>query len=173
MKRSGALNKALLIESSGHLIAGTLCTRLNDDYWPIDIEGAGFLKRGALLIGLRYPVTCEGYPLLMELESLDGYFDAMRISPGVAKVFRMQDTGDIAHLTDTCSLRFHGDTLHIITGGIDNRPGVSLLFQQHPEGGGADCGHYAYDTRQEAILHARYAQAHIHENRDRGSNWFQ
>ena len=39
---------------------------------PINVEAAEFRADGRLLLGLRYPVTAEGHPILVELDDVDG-----------------------------------------------------------------------------------------------------
>ncbi|MDP8945950.1 MAG: hypothetical protein M3N03_08475, partial [Actinomycetota bacterium] len=44
---------------------------VREDDYPINIEGADFRESGTLLLGLRFPTTAEGYPILVELEGID------------------------------------------------------------------------------------------------------
>ncbi|HPO13121.1 MAG TPA: hypothetical protein PLI09_06715 [Candidatus Hydrogenedentes bacterium] len=116
--------------------------RIKNDDWPLNIEGGDFLPNGVLLLGLRYPVSREGHPLLMEIEHIDGFFSASTELPRVSKVRIIENVGKREQLTGIRSLRCHENMIHTITGSIDSRPEVSLLLQVHPEGEDADCAHY-------------------------------
>ena len=41
---------------------------VREDDYPINIEGAAFRDNGNLLLGLRFPTTAEGRPILIELQ---------------------------------------------------------------------------------------------------------
>lgn len=115
--------------------------RLHEGDWPLNIEGADFLDSGSLLIGLRYPVTRAGHPLLVKIEHVDSLFTASP-APRVAGIHVVENVGDAAELTGIRSLRCHGGAFHIITGAIDGRAGVSLVLRQHPTGASANCAQY-------------------------------
>ena len=51
---------------------------------PLNIEGAAFDDRGGLVLGLRFPVTASGQPIIVELQEVKGAFR----SPGWWPVVR-------------------------------------------------------------------------------------
>lgn len=116
--------------------------RIKNDDWPLNIEGGDFLPNGVLLLGLRYPVSREGHPLLVEIEHIDGLFSASSELPRISGVRIIENVGKKEQLTGIRSLRCRENMFHIITGSIDSRPEVSLLLQVHPDGEDADCAHY-------------------------------
>src|SRR5215213_9754639 len=48
---------------------------VREDDYPINIEGAAFRNNGNLLLGLRFPTTAEGHPILVELEGIENLFE--------------------------------------------------------------------------------------------------
>ena len=42
--------------------------------YPINVEGAAFLADGTILLGLRFPVSAEGLPILVGLEGIERLF---------------------------------------------------------------------------------------------------
>jgi hypothetical protein len=47
---------------------------LEGDY-PNNIEGTAFRPDGTLLLGLRFPTTADGRPILIELEGVERLFE--------------------------------------------------------------------------------------------------
>jgi hypothetical protein len=117
--------------------------RLKDSDWALNIEGADFLDNGSLLIGLRYPVTRDGHPILIEVANYEGFFEPTIPAPKAARVWIVENVGGPTQLTGVRSLRNQNGKIHFISGSIDSRVDVSLLLQQHPEGEAADCAHYS------------------------------
>ena len=92
-----------------------------DDH-PINVEGATFLPNGHLLLGLRYPTTADGHPILVEVERIDALFEGEQ--PRVASVWIITDTGASDAPAGVRELDARGAAIHVITGDLDN-PGVS------------------------------------------------
>ncbi len=51
-------------------------TRLAEDDLPVNVEAAAFTPAGTVLLGLRYPMTAEGEPILVELAGVADMFAA-------------------------------------------------------------------------------------------------
>ncbi len=60
---------------------------------PINVEAAEFRADGRLLLGLRYPVTADGHPILVEAHDIDALFDAPDAVPGCGHVWVLEDVG--------------------------------------------------------------------------------
>lgn len=88
---------------------------------PINVEGAAFLPNGHILLGLRYPTTATGHPILIELERLDALFEGA--DPRIAAVWIIDNIGTKAAPTGIRELDARGASIHILTGDLDN-PGV-------------------------------------------------
>ena len=108
-----------------------------DDY-PLNIEGAGFRENGNLLLGLRFPTTAEGLPILTELEGIDRLFAADDALPEVAGFWTADAVGrggEIAGVRDLALLKTEtGEELHLVTGNVDSRDRQSVLIQDYPAG---------------------------------------
>ena len=108
-----------------------LHNRIRETDWPINLEGADFTETGTLLIGFRYPVSREGHPVLIEIENMDNLFQVPITAPNVKKIYILNTIGSKENLTGIRSLHRDHGKWHVITGGIDGRPEVSLLLQEH------------------------------------------
>ena len=84
---------------------------VREDDYPINIEGAAFRENGTLLLGLRFPTTAEGRPILVELEGIDRLFDPDGDLPEVRGFWTVDAVGkggeiagvrDLALLTAVC-----------------------------------------------------------------------
>ena len=111
---------------------------VREDDYPINIEGAAFRSNGTLLLGLRFPVSADGCPILIELEGIERLFEPDEELPEV-KGFWVVDAvgrgGDIAGVRDLALLpSAEGDELHLVTGNVDSRDKQSVLVQDYPGG---------------------------------------
>jgi hypothetical protein len=100
---------------------------------PINVEGATFRAAGTLLLGLRYPVSVEGRPLLVELEGVERLFDGGDPPTVVATwiVDAVGRDGDMAGVRDLSAV---GDDIHLVTGNLDSRPKNSVVLHDYPGG---------------------------------------
>jgi hypothetical protein len=111
---------------------------VREDDYPINVEGAAFRENGNLLLGLRFPTTAEGRPLLIELEGIDRLFDADDSLPKVSGFWTADavgENGEIAGVRDLALLKTEtGEELHLVTGNVDSRDKLSVLIQDYPGG---------------------------------------
>jgi len=100
-----------------------------DDY-PINIEGAAFRENGILLLGLRFPTTAEGRPILVELEGIHRLFHPDGALPEVRGFWTADAVGkrgEIAGVRDLALLEAgEGEELHLVTGNVDSRDKESV-----------------------------------------------
>ena len=106
--------------------------------YPINIEGAAFRDNGNLLLGLRFPTSAEGHPILIELEGIERLFDESDSLPEVSgfwTVAAVGEGGGIAGVRDLALLGTDsGEELHLVTGNVDSRDKDSVLIQDYPGG---------------------------------------
>jgi hypothetical protein len=119
---------------------------VRDDDYPINVEGAAFRESGALILGLRFPVSAEGYPVLVELEGIERLFKPGDEQPEV-RGFWVVDAvgreGDIAGVRDLAVLPTgRGGELHLVTGNVDSRDRDSVLIQDYPGGHNTVATHF-------------------------------
>ena len=110
---------------------------LTDDA-PVNIEGATFLPDGKLLLGLRFPTTADGHPLLVEVADVDVLFDGG--TPQCGTVWSL----DVGSRERPLGIRAM-DGEHVIVGSLDARGKDSVLLVDHPEAGEAGCAHWRRD----------------------------
>jgi len=113
---------------------------------PINIEGAAFLRSGALLLGLRYPVTAKGQPILVELENAEGLFASRRAGPIISRVRFLENVGGLTGPTGIRAVRRVADDIHVITGNLDSATATrtSLVLAAHADGHRAKSAHRAF-----------------------------
>ena len=118
----------------------TWAQRIHPDDRPINLEAATFLPSGTLLLGLRYPVTRRGQPILVELGHPDALFHDGE-QPEIRSL-RVLDVGSLEEPRGIRALESVKDEVHAITGNLDSDPEESLLIRDHPEGTrAASCHH--------------------------------
>jgi hypothetical protein len=114
--------------------------RLAEDDLPINVEGATFLPDGALLLGLRFPTTADGRPLLVELPDVDALFAGE--TPSCRSVWWLEPDG--APGGPPLGVRAL-DGEHVVLGSLDALGKDSALVAAHPEAGEAGCRHVRHD----------------------------
>ncbi len=113
--------------------------RLGDH--PINVEGAAFTARGTLLIGLRWPVTVTGEPILVELAGVPELFEGGELSVAGAYVLAGLGPGPLG-VRALCA-RDDG-RVDVVTGSIDALDKGSVLLDAHPQARDATCRHWRF-----------------------------
>ena len=132
----GALIEATIERGStgGKAWAGLV----REDDYPINFEGAAFREDGTLLLGLRFPVSADGHPVLAELEGIERLFEPGDELPeilGFWVVDAVGREGDIAGVRDLALIATaEGEELHLVTGNVDSRDKGSVLIRDYPGG---------------------------------------
>jgi len=86
---------------------------------PLNVEGAAFDDQGGLVLGLRFPVTASGQPIIVELEELNGAFGSAGWWPVVRAIRVLTGAGSPRAPVGIRDLELSGDDLHVLVGGID------------------------------------------------------
>lgn len=115
--------------------------QLADSDHPINIEGAAFTAKGTLLIGLRWPVTSAGEPLIVELSGIPDLFAGGDVL--VSGVYPLTEAGQGPLGVRALSARADG-TFDVVIGSIDAVDKGSILLDAHPETRDATCRHYRF-----------------------------
>jgi hypothetical protein len=111
---------------------------------PLNVEAAAFTPTGTLLLGLRFPVTDKGEPILVELAGVAGMFDH-RSWPRVVGVYALTGVTPAGALTGFRALSACGDGSYVaVIGSIDALGKGSVLLDDHPEGGDVTCRHVRF-----------------------------
>ncbi|CAN5291173.1 hypothetical protein BH24ACT19_BH24ACT19_17650 [soil metagenome] len=114
--------------------------------WPLNIEGATFRPGGSLLIGLRFPMSADGRPILVDVEGIERLFEKGDSKPEVKGFWTVDAVGRDGELAGFRDLTYVGDELHAITGDVDSSQSQSLLIEDYP------CGRDTVSTHWRATL---------------------
>lgn len=107
----------------------------------LNIEGFDFLNDGSALVGLRYPVTAEGTPLLLHMTGLVERFEDPAVPIRVEGPWTIRDAGTPDRPRGIRALRRdERGRLHVATGSLERSPGI--LLRDHPKGAGDGTGEH-------------------------------
>lgn len=115
------------------------------DDLPINVEGAAFRDGGALLLGLRFPTSADGLPLLVEVADVDELFAEDDPPPRCGAVWALHGAGTRAEPTGVRALHHSGaDAFQVVVGSLDAKDKGSALLADHPEGAAAPSAHWRF-----------------------------
>ncbi|HEX7150751.1 MAG TPA: DUF3616 domain-containing protein [Thermoanaerobaculia bacterium] len=117
---------------------------IDGDDHPVNVEGSTFLPDGRLLLGLRYPVTHDGHPILAEIDGIDRIFHKEQPDPQVTSLWILTNVGSKRAPAGVRELDHRGQ-IHVVTGGIDSDPEASVILKDAPHGDRAVNRHHAFD----------------------------
>ena len=116
--------------------------RIRPEDHPINVEAAEFRADGRLVLGLRYPVTVDGHPLLVEVADVDALFTAPDSVPSCDAVWWLEDAGDADAPVGFRALDSAGDdVLNAVVGDLDATNKSATVLEDHPQGGRAASEH--------------------------------
>ncbi|MGI5212215.1 hypothetical protein [Plantactinospora sp. CA-290183] len=119
-------------------------SRLAAEDLPVNVEAAAFTPAGTLLLGLRFPVTARGEPILVEVCDLAEMFDR-RGWPRVVGAYALTGVTAEGELTGFRALSARGDgSYDAVIGSIDALDKGSVLLDDHPSGGDVACRHVRF-----------------------------
>ena len=119
--------------------------RVRDIDHPINVEGIEFRANGRLLVGLRYPVTAEGEPILVELDDVDALFDEPEQPPVCTGVWVLSGCGSAEEPAGIRALHTHGgDRFDAIIGDLDAANKGATVLEDHPHGASATSRHVRF-----------------------------
>ena len=111
---------------------------------PINVEGMGFRADGRALLGLRYPVTADGHPILVELEDVDAIFAEPDAVPRCSAVWVL-GAGTPEAPVGIRALHSHGDDrFDAVVGDLDAAGKGATVLADHPQGGAARSRHVRF-----------------------------
>lgn len=113
---------------------------------PINVEGADFRSDGRLLLGLRYPVTAQGHPLLVEVHDVDSLFSDDDSPPLCGAVWAMEDVGTPDEPVGVRALHGDGeDHFDAVVGNLDAADKGATILEDHPAGARAYSTHVRFE----------------------------
>lgn len=113
---------------------------------PLNVEAAAFTPSGTLLLGLRFPVSAAGEPILLEIDGVEAMFDSdPHTWPQVVGASVLTGVTPPGTLTGFRAITARPDgTFDAIIGSIDALNKGSILLDDHPHGGGVECRHVRF-----------------------------
>lgn len=109
--------------------------------WPLNMEGLALIGDRAF-VGLRFPMSLQGEPILVEIEGILRLFEEGAAPPKATRAFALAGAGTRGRETGVRGLEVHGDALHIITGPIDSAHKGSSVTLDYPGSKYATCRHW-------------------------------
>ncbi|MEU4291708.1 hypothetical protein AB0E63_26065 [Kribbella sp. NPDC026596] len=150
----GPLGRQAYVEETiarGQLKAKSWSGTIRPTDHPINVEAAEFRANGNLLLGLRYPVSADGHPLLVELENVDELFDDPNAVPRCGNVWIIGDAGSVEAPTGFRGLDTHGgDRFDAVIGDLDASGKSATVLADHPEGAVAASEHVRFELPSDA-----------------------
>ncbi len=127
--------------------------RLVPDDLPLNVEAATFTPAGTALLGLRFPVTTDGEPILVELAGVPGMFDATPSWPEALGAYVLAGVTPPGTLTGFRAVApaANGGYAAVI-GSIDALGKGSVLLEDHPTGGEVTSRHVRFRLPDEGHL---------------------
>ncbi|WP_350278383.1 hypothetical protein [Kribbella sp. HUAS MG21] len=149
----GPLGRTAYVDATiarGQLKAKSWAGTVRPTDHPVNIEAAEFRANGNLLLGLRYPVTAEGHPLLVELENVAELFADPDAVPRCGNVWVLGDVGSVEAPAGLRGLDTHGgDRFDAVIGDLDASGKSATVLADHPEGARADSEHVRFELSSE------------------------
>ena len=137
--------------------------RVTDADHPINVEGMEFRGDGRLLLGLRYPVSADGHPLLVELDHVEALFGDPDALPACLSVWELENAGDRDAPMGIRALHTEGDDVYdAVVGDLDASGKGATILADHPAGGRAASRHVRFSLPPRAAGGAVQVET-IHE----------
>ena len=115
---------------------------VHEDDYPLNIEGITFRPNGSLLIGLRFPMSADGRPIVAEVGNSESLFEGSDAQPEVRGFWTLDAVGRGGEIAGIRDLTFVGEELHAVTGDVDSAKAGSLLLKDYPGGSGTVSTHW-------------------------------
>jgi hypothetical protein len=119
--------------------------RIRETDHPINVEGMEFRANGRLLLGLRYPVSAAGHPLLVEIDDVEALFADPDALPACSHVWELESAGDRREPMGIRALHTEGDDVFdAVVGDLDAAGKGATILEDHPHGGRAPSHHVRF-----------------------------
>ncbi len=117
---------------------------------PINVEAMEFTADGSLLLGLRYPVTAEGHPLIVEILRPETLFADPDALPEAGRVWWLENVGGRGAPAGFRALDTRdGTEFDAVIGDLDAANKSATVLEDHPEGGKAESEHVRFSLSGE------------------------
>ncbi|SCG66819.1 hypothetical protein [Micromonospora coxensis] len=137
----------------GTVRAKSWVSRLAEDDLPLNVEAAAFAPDGTVLLGLRFPVTAEGEPILVELSGVPEMFTGGQW-PRAGRAYALTGVTPPGALVGFRAVTPTPDGGYAaVVGSIDALGKGSVLLDDHPQGGEVTSRHVRFRWRPGADEH--------------------
>lgn len=127
--------------------------RLNPDDLPLNVEAAAFTPAGTVLLGLRFPVTVDGEPILVEVAGVPDMFAATPGWPTAVAAYALTGVTPRGALTGFRAVAPTADGGYAaVIGSIDALGKGSVLLDDHPAGGDVTSRHVRFRLPRQGHL---------------------
>ncbi len=117
---------------------------------PINVEAMEFTADGSLVLGLRYPVSAEGHPLLDEILHPECLFEDPDALPQLGRVWWLENVGGAHAPAGFRALDTRdGHEFDAVIGDLDAANKSATVLEDHPEGGAAASEHVRFSLTGE------------------------
>lgn len=118
---------------------------ITDGDLPINFEGFDLLDDGRALLGLRFPCTAEGKPIILCVRGLPQLFEAASKPPSVDAIYVLDQTGSKEQPAGVRALHRKGKILHVVTGPVTHEKRDEPLARDFPGTCEQPCEHWEFD----------------------------
>ncbi|MFF5052018.1 hypothetical protein ACFY1S_02375 [Micromonospora sp. NPDC000663] len=120
-------------------------SRLAPDDLPLNVEAAAFTPAGTVLLGLRFPVTSAGEPIVVEVAGVPDMFAAEPAWPRALGAYAVSGVTPTGALTGFRAIAPTSDGGYdAVIGSIDALGKGSVLLDDHPGGGDVTSRHVRF-----------------------------
>ena len=110
--------------------------------WPLNVEGAWFDTDGSAVLGLRFPTTAHGQPLLVRVAGIVESFTDPGAPLRALSVSWLADVGERSVPTGVRDVDSNGDGLHVLVGPIGSVYQPNAVAMDYPGSEKSACRHY-------------------------------
>ncbi|HEY6558493.1 MAG TPA: hypothetical protein VI072_14525 [Polyangiaceae bacterium] len=126
--------------------------QIADGDLPINVEGFDLLDDGRALLGLRFPCTAAGQPIILCVTGLPQLFEAASTPPSVESIYILEQAGSKEQPAGVRALHRKGRTLHVVSGPVTHEKRDEPLARDFPGTVERACEHWELDLPAPALV---------------------
>jgi hypothetical protein len=112
---------------------------------PINVEGFDILDDGRALLGLRFPCTARGQPIILCARGLCELFETPSSRPSLEAIYVLDEIGTKEQPAGVRALHRLGNTLHVVSGPVTHGNRNEPLARDFPGTTERACEHWAFE----------------------------
>lgn len=123
---------------------------IHEQDFPINIEGLEFADDGSAWLGLRYPATNEGHPLIARVSGLPQLFGSLHHPLKLESLLVLRSIGSADVPAGVRALERNGAELHVLVGPAGDADRYGTIGADHPNTRRGACEHWCYGVPSRA-----------------------